>query len=96
MRRWKARWVFGNSGCGWPVSLLTKGVRGEDMKLRVGSKSGWYLRFLEGVGGGGLDCGVGEGEEDGGDVVDEVEELDGVFLEVSVGEGDDDSELDES
>lgn len=66
------------------------------MKLRVGLKSGWNLRFLEGVGGGGLGCGVKEGEEDGGDVVDEVEELDGVLFEVSVSQGDDDSELDES
>jgi hypothetical protein len=56
------------------------------MKWRVVSKSGWYLRLLEGVDDKELDDGDGEGEDDGENAV----------VGVSVGSVDDDSELDES
>lgn len=50
VRRWKERWVCGKSGCGWPVSVLTRGIRRVERVRRVVVKEGWRLRFLEGIG----------------------------------------------
>jgi hypothetical protein len=74
--------------------LLTKGVRGEAMEWRVAGKSGWYLRFLEGVADvEESDCGGGEDGDDGDGGEDTVDE---VNSGVSVGSVVEDSELDES